>query len=66
MGVYGTSTWFQGVNPTPTAHPAAPSSNCHSLPTVAVSPLRRRDGNGLVRRHANPLPFPAATQPPST
>lgn len=38
MGVYGTSTWYQGVEPTPSAHPAASSSNCAALPTVSVSP----------------------------
>ncbi|KAF8903752.1 hypothetical protein CPB84DRAFT_727292 [Gymnopilus junonius] len=38
MGVYGTSTWYQGVNPTPSAHPAAASSSCTPLPTVSVSP----------------------------
>jgi hypothetical protein len=65
MGVYGTSTWYQGVQPTPTAHPPASSSNCHSYPTVATSPLRKRGHGGVVRRHANPLPFPAATQPPA-
>jgi hypothetical protein len=27
MGIYGTSTWFQGVSPTPSAHTAAPSSS---------------------------------------
>ncbi|KAF8813554.1 carbohydrate-binding module family 13 protein [Phlegmacium glaucopus] len=65
MGVYGTSTWFQGVSPTPTAQPPAPSSNCQPLPSITASPLRRRSGNGLVRRHANPLPFPASIPPPS-
>jgi hypothetical protein len=57
MGVYGTSTWYQGVKPTPTAHPAAPSSDCQSLPTITASPLRRRQ-NGLVRRHPEPSPPP--------
>lgn len=42
MGVYGTSTWYQGVSPTPPAHPAAPSSSCTPLPTISVSPLQRR------------------------
>lgn len=28
MGVYGTSTWFQGVSPTPSAHPIPASSSC--------------------------------------
>ncbi|KIL59004.1 hypothetical protein M378DRAFT_169891, partial [Amanita muscaria Koide BX008] len=42
MGVYGTSTWYQGVNPTPPAQPAASSSNCQSLPTVSVTPANRK------------------------
>ncbi|KIY43865.1 macrofage activating glyco protein [Fistulina hepatica ATCC 64428] len=40
MGVYGTSTWYQGISPTPPAHPAASSSNCLTYPTIGVSPLR--------------------------
>jgi len=36
MGVYGTSTFFQGQNPTPPAHPAASSSSCRSVPSVGV------------------------------
>ncbi|KAL4268370.1 Carbohydrate-binding module family 13 protein [Pleurotus pulmonarius] len=42
MGVYGTSTWFQGVDPTPGPHSAAPSSSCRTIPTVSVTNLRRR------------------------
>ncbi|KLO10795.1 carbohydrate-binding module family 13 protein [Schizopora paradoxa] len=45
MGVYGTSTWHQGVSPTPAAHPVAKSSDCRTLPTVSVSPAKaKRDG----------------------
>jgi len=36
MGVYGTSTWHQGTSPTPSAHPAASSSDCRRLSTVSV------------------------------
>ncbi|KAM5543463.1 hypothetical protein V8D89_002714 [Ganoderma adspersum] len=39
MGVYGTSTFFQGQNPTPAAHPAPASSSC--IPTSTI-------GNGLA------------------
>ncbi|KAI1794319.1 hypothetical protein LXA43DRAFT_883834 [Ganoderma leucocontextum] len=39
MGVYGTSTWFQGQNPTPPAHPAPATSSC--VPTSTI-------GNGLA------------------
>ncbi|KAF9028564.1 carbohydrate-binding module family 13 protein [Hymenopellis radicata] len=50
MGVYGTSTWYQGVSPTPTPHPAAPSSNCVPLSTVSVTPARkRRSSNGFEK-----------------
>lgn len=59
MGVYSGSTWYQGTQPTPTPHPAPSSSNCKPLPSVTASPLRRRQ-NGIVRRHANPTPFPTA------
>ncbi|KAF5331744.1 hypothetical protein D9758_017189 [Tetrapyrgos nigripes] len=48
MGVYGSSTWYQGVNPTPAAHPPAKSSNCVSLHTVGVTPAQaRRDESAL-------------------
>ncbi|KAL0948641.1 hypothetical protein HGRIS_010447 [Hohenbuehelia grisea] len=43
MGVYGTSTWYQGMQPTPPPHTAAPSSSCRTIPTVSVTNLRRRD-----------------------
>lgn len=62
MGVYGTSTWYQGVKPTPDAHPPASSSDCTTLPTITASPLRRRH-NGIVRRHPSPTPFPATNWP---
>ncbi|TBU28061.1 hypothetical protein BD311DRAFT_353625 [Dichomitus squalens] len=39
MGVYGGSTWFQGQNPTPSAHPAPASSSCVTTSTI---------GNGLA------------------
>ncbi|CAE6479788.1 unnamed protein product [Rhizoctonia solani] len=41
MGIYGTSTWYQGVKPTPAAHPIPSSSNCRTLPTVASGPVKR-------------------------
>ncbi|KAF8896644.1 carbohydrate-binding module family 13 protein [Infundibulicybe gibba] len=50
MGVYGTSTWYQGVSPTPPPHPAASSSNCKPLPTVSVSPAKMRRENGFEKR----------------
>jgi len=46
MGVYGTSTWHQGTSPTPSAHPAAPSSDCRTLKTVSVSPATSTGGSG--------------------
>ncbi|KAF9007373.1 hypothetical protein BDQ17DRAFT_1238063 [Cyathus striatus] len=50
MGVYGTSTWRQGISPTPSAYPPHPS-NSHAPPTVSVFPLTRvgRMGKGLRR-----------------
>lgn len=36
MGVYGTSTWYQGVSPTPAAHTAPASSNCVTTATVGT------------------------------
>jgi hypothetical protein len=57
MGVYGTSTWFQGVSPTPSAHPIASSSNCRTVPTVTASPaMKKRDG--LVKRYIPNSPTP--------
>ncbi|CCO31388.1 hypothetical protein BN14_05429 [Rhizoctonia solani AG-1 IB] len=41
MGIYGTSTWYQGVKPTPAAHPIPSSSNCRTLPTVTSGPVKR-------------------------
>jgi len=65
MGVYGTSTWYQGVSPTPAPHPAAPSSNCQALPTVSVSPAkRRRDNGGFEKRFVGHPAFPGATPAP--
>ncbi|TRM58652.1 carbohydrate-binding module family 13 protein [Schizophyllum amplum] len=49
MGVYGTSTWHQGEEPTPAPHAQASSSNCVSLPTVTVSPARRRRALEMVK-----------------
>ena len=63
MGVYGTSTWYQGTNPTPAAHPAPASSSCKTLPTVPVSPALRRRENGFERRYEDPA-FPGATPAP--
>ncbi|KAG5643085.1 hypothetical protein DXG03_001580 [Asterophora parasitica] len=56
MGVYGTSTWYQGVKPTPAAHPAASSSNCKPAPTVSVTPAKR----AAHMKRAHPA-FPGAT-----
>jgi hypothetical protein len=57
MGVYGTSTFFQGQNPTPPAHPAAKSSNCRTVPTVSVSPAnKKRDLERIQKRVALPEP----------
>ncbi|KAF9534646.1 macrofage activating glycoprotein [Crepidotus variabilis] len=66
MGVYGTSTWFQGVNPTPGPHAAPASSNCQSLPTVSVSPLQQRGAVDPVEKRLPSSPFPAATPAPSS
>ncbi|KAF5379825.1 hypothetical protein D9615_005796 [Tricholomella constricta] len=58
MGVYGTSTWYQGVSPTPPPHPAASSSNCQAIPTVAVTPTKR---DLKMRRKVVASAFPGAT-----
>ncbi|KAG8826732.1 hypothetical protein FRC19_007966 [Serendipita sp. 401] len=34
MGLYGTSRWYQGVSPTPAAHPVPASSNCVTTATI--------------------------------
>ncbi|KAG6836370.1 hypothetical protein H0H93_008731 [Arthromyces matolae] len=59
MGVYGTSTWYQGVSPTPPPHPAAPSSNCVSVPTVAAAPAKR-----MLHKRVYENAFPAPTPTP--
>ena len=58
MGVYGTSTWFQGVSPTPPAHPAASSSNCKTVPTVSVAPAPAKRELRMERRF--PMAEPTA------
>ncbi|KAF6756835.1 macrofage activating glycoprotein [Ephemerocybe angulata] len=68
MGVYGTSTWYQGVNPTPSAHPAPASSNCKTLPTVSVSPVlarRGKNGNRTFDRDFHVAAGPQITPPPA-
>lgn len=55
MGVYGSSTWFQGVSPTPPAHPAAASSNCRTVPTVAVNAANVRRTAMAMRMVPTPL-----------
>lgn len=66
MGVYGTSTFFQGEPVTPPAHPAPPSSDCVATSTI---------GNGLIVTTTSPggtVPSPSISQvtssatPPST
>lgn len=52
MGVYGTSTFFQGDPATPDAHPAPSSSSCSSLTSI---------GNGLAVSGAVPTSSPAPT-----
>ena len=67
MGVYGTtSTWYQGVSPTPPAHPAPASFNCQALPTVSVSPLNSQKRAFLGKDYNNraePV-FPEVTPGP--
>jgi len=67
MGVYGTSTWYQGVSPTPAPHPAPASSNCVPLPSISVTSNLRRRGvegaDGFERRQPAPA-FPGATPAP--
>jgi len=58
-GVYGTSTWHQGTNPTPPPHPVPASSNCVSQPTVTAGLARRGLAELLQARDATPTPAPA-------
>jgi hypothetical protein len=63
MGVYGTSTWYQGQEPTPSAHPAASSSACTPFPSITVSPAKR-DRMGKKRMpQADSVPMPTPTKP---
>ena len=56
MGVYGGSTWYQGVSPTPGPHNPPASSNCAAIPTVSVSPQRKR--SRIEQARDLPLPTP--------
>ncbi|EJD45992.1 hypothetical protein AURDEDRAFT_113887 [Auricularia subglabra TFB-10046 SS5] len=38
-GQFTTTTWKQGQNPTPAAHPVPSSSNCRKISTVKVGPV---------------------------
>ncbi|KAL0569265.1 hypothetical protein V5O48_012708 [Marasmius crinis-equi] len=53
MGVYGTSTWYQGVSPTPSAHPIPSSSSCQAFPSVTASPSTKK--RGLERKYVRPV-----------
>jgi hypothetical protein len=62
MGVYGTSTWHQGVKPTPAAHPAAKSSSCTPYPSITAGTVKRDLSlEKLVKR----VPSPMITPPPA-
>ncbi|GBE83972.1 hypothetical protein SCP_0510310 [Sparassis crispa] len=52
MGVYGTSTFYQGQPMTPSAHPIPPSSLCTSLTSI---------GNGLVAASSSAVSSSATT-----
>jgi hypothetical protein len=60
MGVYGTSTWFQGVSPTPAAHPVPASSNCNTQATVTAASISAKK-----RRELRYVRAPQPTAPPS-
>ncbi|KIM83559.1 carbohydrate-binding module family 13 protein [Piloderma croceum F 1598] len=62
MGVYGTSTWFQGVSPTPSPQPAANSSSCTPFSSITSGPLKRDLGIDILGKRAA---SPAMTTPPS-
>jgi hypothetical protein len=42
MGIYGTSTWYQGHKPTPSAHKAGKSSKCSTLKTLPTTKTKKR------------------------
>ncbi|KAJ7266584.1 carbohydrate-binding module family 13 protein [Mycena rebaudengoi] len=58
MGVYGTSTWHQGVVPTPAPHPVAKSSNCVALPSITVGAAKKREVGFEYVRAPAPTPAP--------
>lgn len=70
MGVYGTSTFFQGEPSTPSAHPAPPSSSCTTLSTIgnlAVStsaPLTSAT-SAAVSVPSSSSPVPSGSSTPS-
>lgn len=64
MGVYGTSTWYQGVSPTPAAHAPGASSSCTSFSTIGTSDLKQKRETGFEKaRRANAVveAFPTPT-----
>jgi hypothetical protein len=63
MGVYGTSTWHQGVSPTPTAHPAAKSSNCVAIASPTVGAPKRKRWDGGFEQYAR---APEVTRAPTS
>ncbi|KAF9048889.1 carbohydrate-binding module family 13 protein [Panaeolus papilionaceus] len=61
MGVYGTSTWYQGVSPTPGPHSAPASSNCKNIPSPTAGAIQARSE---MKKKREPVAFPGATPSP--
>jgi hypothetical protein len=60
MGVYGSSTWHQGTNPTPPPHPEAKSSSCTRYATITGGAVARDLSlEKMAKRVAAPVVTPA-------
>ncbi|KAI5477187.1 hypothetical protein MNV49_006631 [Pseudohyphozyma bogoriensis] len=49
MGVYGTSTWYQGVSPTPAAQPVPKSHDCQSVNGVGGASYPQKKRGKMIR-----------------
>lgn len=69
-GVYGTSTWYQGMEPTPAAPAFLPKrSNCKSYPTISngIDPNNPKVTKSVTLLEGAPTsnPNPGPTDPPT-
>ncbi|KAF8893217.1 hypothetical protein CPB84DRAFT_1783449 [Gymnopilus junonius] len=66
MGVYGTSTFFQGQPSTPAAHPAPASSSCVTLNTIGNGVVITTPNGGPASTSSSSSPSASATKSSTT